>query len=109
MRKISKKTRETIMKSVHSVILGLLGLFMIYPFIYCVLGALTTKEQFLNSVIIPKPIPFHLEQLQNFLLLFRAEGGMALYHINHRKDCFHGFYLCDYCHRRRICFFANAV
>lgn len=69
-----KSTRERINKTIWSVILGLCGLLLLYPFIYIILGALTTKEQFMNSVLLPIPAPFEPKQLENFVLLFRAEG-----------------------------------
>lgn len=60
-------------KIILSIVMGIVGLLVIYPFLYIVLGSLCTIDQFVDSVLFPWPFPFEASQLKNFLLMFQVD------------------------------------
>lgn len=61
-----------------NVVMIALSLVMLYPLIYMILGALSDRSAYLESGLFPVP-SMTLERLDNFLIIFRADGlGNAL-------------------------------
>ncbi len=61
------KERQLIVKTLSYAFLIVTSFIMIYPVVFMVLGAFTTKEQFVKAVIVPIPNTLNVELFQNAL------------------------------------------
>ena len=70
--KKTSKYASVLQKIGPYLFLTLGGIIMVYPFVYSLLGSVSTVEEYKNSLLLPVPRhPFR--ELGNYAILFRAE------------------------------------
>ena len=78
MSNAAKKRRKVPGRIIAAyIIVAVLGFVMLYPLFYCLLGSVSTTDEFTLAKLIPIPRqPF--KEISNYLLIFRGDTGLAL-------------------------------